>query len=238
MLEPLGSLICIVVVLLSSRIAPGATLYVCLRYVPCGHPHGVTYSRLTTSRPSFQRSPLHRLGSRGAHSRAHVAVLASGIGRQPVPCSAFVVFHHLDGLLLLDPLRILHRSSSLGVRDVSSGTSPLSSSRVPALRSFAPCMQPATRGWRTILAPGPLSPGGYPPVHRGPCPLVLVAWTSRPCSACRALSYKGVATAAGSLLPWACPGLLLHHLEGGSIPALALGVRPRQLSPGWHIRSG
>jgi hypothetical protein len=135
MIEPRGSLICIVVVLPSSRITPDAAPP-CL---PRGRPRCVTGGRLTTFRPSFQRSPLHRLGSRGAHSCAHVAVLASGIGRQPLPCSAFVVFHHLDGLLLLDPLRMLHRSSGHGVRDVSSSTPLLSSSRGPALRSLAPC---------------------------------------------------------------------------------------------------
>jgi len=96
--------------------------------------------RLTTSRSSFQRSPLHSLGSRGVHTYLHVAVPASETGCQPISRSIFVVFHHLDGLLLLDPLRILHRSSSHGVRGVSSSAPLPSSSRGPALRSFSPHM--------------------------------------------------------------------------------------------------
>jgi hypothetical protein len=95
---------------------------------------------LTTSRSSFQRSPLHSLRSRGVHTYLHVAVPASEIGCQPVPRSIFVVLHHLDGLLLLDPLRILHRSSSHGVRGVSSSAPLPSSSRGPALRSVYPHM--------------------------------------------------------------------------------------------------
>lgn len=36
------------------------------------------------------------------------------------PMAAFVVLHHLGGLLLPNPVRVLHRTSSHGVRDVSS----------------------------------------------------------------------------------------------------------------------
>jgi len=96
--------------------------------------------RLTTSRSSFQRSPLHSIRSRGVHTYLHVTVPASETGCQPTSRSIFVVSHHLDGLLLLDPLRILHRSSSHGVRGVSSSAPLLSPSRGPALRSFYPHM--------------------------------------------------------------------------------------------------
>jgi hypothetical protein len=118
--------------------------------------------RLTTSRSSFQRSPLHSIRSRGVHTYLHVTVPASETGCQPIPRSIFVVFHHLDGLLLLVPLRILHRSSSHGVRGVSSSAPLLSPSRGPALRSVHPHMQRATLGWRTILAPGLRHPPGFP----------------------------------------------------------------------------
>lgn len=117
---------------------------------------------LTTSRPSFQRSPLHSLRSRGVHTYLHVAVPASETGCQPIPRSIFVVFHHLDGLLLLDPLRILHRSSYHGVRDVSDGAPPSSPPRGPALRSLDPHTQQATIGWRTILVPGRRHPPSLP----------------------------------------------------------------------------
>lgn len=94
--------------------------------------------RLATSRSSFQRSPLHSIRSRGVHTYLHVAVPASETGCQPIPRSISVVLHHPDGLLLLDPLRILHRSSSHGVRGVSSSAPLLSPSRGPALRSLDP----------------------------------------------------------------------------------------------------
>lgn len=136
--------------------------------------------RPTTSRSSFQRSPLHSLRSRGVHTYLHVSVPASETGCQPIPRSIYVVFHHLDGLLLLDPLRILHRSSSHGVRGVSSSAPPLSSSRGPALRSFDPRTQQATIGWRTILAPGRRHPpsfldGSPPALPPRPCCLDLEA---------------------------------------------------------------
>jgi hypothetical protein len=147
-------------------------------------------------------------------------VPASGIGRQPVPCSAFVVFHHLDGLLLLDPLRVLHRSSSLGVRDVSSSTPLLSPSRVPALRSFAPCTQPDTRGWRTILAPGRCHLEVALQFTAGLASPSLVSLDLEALLRAQSLVPLGVATVTGSLLPWACPGLLLHA-PGGCIESRA-----------------
>jgi hypothetical protein len=46
-------------------------------------------------------------------------------------------------------------------------------------------------------------------VHRLPCLLVLVAWTSRPCSTCEAVSRVVLPPRCfhltSSLLPWACP---------------------------------
>lgn len=166
-------------------------------------------------------------------------MLASGIGRQPLPCSAFVVFHHLDGLLLLDPLRMLHRSSGHGVRDVSSSTPLLSSSRVPALRSFAPCTQRVARGWRTILVPGQRHRRGLP--RRSPLalpPRPWFPWTARLFSAYRALSHGVLPPSRDRCSLGLVRVSCCAHLEGATIPVLALGVRPHQLTLGRHIRSG
>lgn len=72
-----------------------------------------------------------------------------------------------------------HRSSSLGVRDVSCSAPPHSPSRGPTLRSLAPRMQ------RTESMPRHLSSRVHVtrqvtlPVHREPCPLVLVLPSNR-----------------------------------------------------------
>ena len=169
-------------------------------------------------------------------------MLASGTGRQPIPCSAFVVFHHRDGLLLLDPLRVLHRSSSLGVRDVSSSTPLLSSPRVPALRSFTPCTQRSTRGCAAIEGRhpgvGPTSPEGLPCRHRLPCPLVLVAWTSRLFSVYRALSRRVLPPLRDRCSLGLVRASCCMNLEGSTIPALARRSRLLQLALVRHIRSG
>ena len=72
------------------------------------------------SRSSFQRPPLHCLGSRGVRVPRRCRHLRFGAGLPPASRAAFVVSHHRGGFLLLDPARVLHRTSSHGVRDVSS----------------------------------------------------------------------------------------------------------------------
>lgn len=181
--------------------------------------------------------PFTVLGAEEPTPARHETVPASGIGRQPIPCSAFVVFHHLDGLLLLDPLRILHRSSSLGVRDVSSSTPLPSPSRDPALRSLAPCTQRADQRMADHPGAWPTSPEGHPPVHRRPCLLVLGCPDLEALLRVQSLVPRGVATVARSLLPWACPDSCRMH-RGASTPALSRRSRPRQLALVQHIRSG
>jgi hypothetical protein len=194
--------------------------------------------RPTTSRPSFQRSPLHSIRSRGVHTYLHVSVPASEIGRQPVSRSTFVVSHHLGGLLLLDPLRMLHRSSSHGVRGVSSGTPPLSPSRGPALRSVAPRAQQATSGWRTILAPGRRHPTGLPvgsppALPPRPCLLDLEALLHA-----RSRLSWGVATDTRALLPWACPDRCAESSRIHREPCSrgALGARQHALNESRQVR--
>lgn len=71
---------------------------------------------------SFQRSPLHRFGSRGVQPAvtSPFPVCVRFGDRSPSRLmAAFVVLHYLGGLLLPDPARVLHRTSSHGVRAVS-----------------------------------------------------------------------------------------------------------------------
>jgi len=124
--------------------------------------------RRSMSASRFQRSPLHCLGSRGVRVPRRCRHRRFGAGMPPVSRAACVVLHHLDGFLLLDPARVLHRTSSHGVRDVSSPRQ-----RLPITRSYPPkpCSSCAadTVGI-TPLDAGPVSPS---PVSRPGSPRTL-----------------------------------------------------------------
>lgn len=106
--------------------------------------------RVSKDRPSTV------LGAEESTARVDVAASASESGSQPDSCSAFVVLHHLDGFLLLDPARVFHRTSSHGVRDVSSPRQ-----RIPTTHSYPskPCSPSAAdTAWIAPPDAGPASP--------------------------------------------------------------------------------
>lgn len=75
-----------------------------------------------------------------------------------------------------------------------------------------------------------------PLVHRLPCPLVLVAWTSRRCSTCEAVSRAVLPPRCchltSSLLPWACPDSCAGVLsDPPRSSTLVEYLGPRRLAP-------
>lgn len=85
----------------------------------------------TMSRSSFQRSPLHCLESRGVHVPRSRRRDPFGGGLPTHLVCRLRGSSHRGGLLLPDPARVLHRTSSHGVRDVSSPRQ-----RIPTTRSY------------------------------------------------------------------------------------------------------
>lgn len=85
----------------------------------------------TMSRSSFQRSPLHCLGSRGVHVPRARRRDRFGDRSPTRLVRRLRGSNHPGGLLLPDPARVLHRTSSHGVRDVSSPRR-----RVPTTHSY------------------------------------------------------------------------------------------------------
>jgi hypothetical protein len=69
-----------------------------------------------------------------------------------------------------------------------------------------------TRGWRTILAPGRRHLRVTPQFTAGLASSSLVALDLEAFLRVRSRIPQGVATVAGPLLPWACPGLLSQAL--------------------------
>lgn len=107
--------------------------------------------RRTMSRSSFQRSPLHCLGSRGVHvPRARRRDRFGDRSPTRLVCR-LRGSSHPGGFLLPDPVRVLHRTSSHGVRDVSSPRQRIPTthsypSKLCSLRTADPLRIPPSRG--------------------------------------------------------------------------------------------
>jgi len=105
----------------------------------------------TMSHSSFQRSPLHCLGSRGVHVPRARRRDRFGDRSPTRLVRRLRGSNHPGGLLLPDPARVLHRTSSHGVRDVSSPrqripTTHSCPSKLCSLRTADPCWIAPSRG--------------------------------------------------------------------------------------------
>jgi hypothetical protein len=98
-----------------------------------------TLSRRTSS-PGVVKVRPSAVFDRGVHLEGCTRCRARPARTKPPlrPCSAHVVSHHLDGLLLHDRAGMLHPASDPGVRRVSACCAQASSRRVLALQSFEP----------------------------------------------------------------------------------------------------
>jgi len=108
-------------------------------------------ARRTMSRSSFQRSPLHCLGSRGVHVPRARRRDRFGDRSPTRLVRRLRGSNHRGGLLLPDPARVLHRTSSHGVRDVSSPRQRIPTthsypSKLCSLRTADPCRIAPSRG--------------------------------------------------------------------------------------------
>jgi hypothetical protein len=177
-----------------------------------------TLSRRTSS-PGVVKVRPSVVCDRGVHLESRSCRHARPARTKPPlrPCSAHVVSHHLDGLLLHDRAGMLHPTADPGVRRVSACCAQASSRRVLALQSFEPPSQrPACtrrcgrtghrhRGCRRVATPTLPFTGALasPPLGSGrltpPAPS-----TSRPCSMLEA----GVSLRVAALRTLPCsPGL-------------------------------
>lgn len=107
--------------------------------------------RRTMSHSSFQRSPLHCLESRGVHIPRARRRDRFGDRSPTRLVRRLRGSTHPGGFLLPDPARVLHRTSSHGVRDVSSPrqripTTPSYPSKLFSLRTADRCWIAPSRG--------------------------------------------------------------------------------------------
>lgn len=142
--------------------------------LPRGCPRGRSFGPSHDVSFAFPKNAPSPCSDRGVHSRFHVAVVASEIGSQPVSRSAFVVSHHPDGLLLLDLLRIFVGVPVLGFVTFHAALYRNPRHVVLPFEAFIPVCSGPCRLANHASVGSHVTRRVSPPVHREPCPLVLV----------------------------------------------------------------
>lgn len=161
--------------------------------------------------------------------RPHVAALAPpDRACHTRPRSALVVFHHLDGLLLLDRFGMLHPIPTMGFVAFPPVAKQASSRRVPALQSLAPRWQ--RRCGTEIPNRGRSSPGpdvaAVPPFTGRLAPSSLCR--RHACACCRSRP-RGLAPPPEPLQMFALP-LRSARCSPGLVPRRCR-LAPRPMSP-------
>jgi hypothetical protein len=175
-----------------------------------------------------QRSPLHRLG-RGIRLPETVLCVATAPGAlrdgnaNSHPRAAHVVFHHLDGLFLLDPATVLQAAADPGVHRVSScRETGFPAVHLLPFEAFPPPTATATEtnlGRRGLASPLRPFPASAFTAHLPFTPflprrasaavsrrlLASRARTSRSCSIVGSVVRPAVSVRTHPVLPWACP---------------------------------